>query len=157
MASITSADTKVLFFYLNEDKKHLEVYEKLKNNSKRLTDIISFNISEFSIFKALLLSKNTPVSRDELILTGWSDKIVTTTSLNVAIMNIRNKIVKFSTYFSIKTVQSKGYKLYIESHESFEESIPLVNYEENNYTSINNKDIILILLSLTLIYFIFSL
>ena len=87
--------------------------ELLYNNKK----IKRFSIIQTRILVALLLKKNSVVTKDELIETGWPGKFVVQNSLNVVISSLRKTLKEIEAEIDIETVPKRGF--IINTDESF--------------------------------------
>ncbi|MGF1679689.1 winged helix-turn-helix domain-containing protein [Photobacterium minamisatsumaniensis] len=115
---------------------------------KRLSDqqTIRLSKSECLIVRLLADQPNTAVSRDILLEQCWSGKVVTHSSLTVAIKHIRTAFADIGENNIIITEPKKGYLIRIPTEDNSSEelnhtssSINNVLDEKNNIDSIRSK------------------
>lgn len=79
-------------------------------------------LRDFNLLQCLLTSEDFVATRKELLTAGWPGRIVSETSLNVAIMKLRKRTEKCSDILQIKTISGHGYRLKLAEGLRFVES-----------------------------------
>lgn len=69
------------------------------------------NQNELAIIKCLVEREGEAVSREALLAVGWPGRIVVQNSVNMAIKNIRNILLKVSNEAFIVTLPREGYRI----------------------------------------------
>jgi DNA-binding winged helix-turn-helix (wHTH) protein len=103
---------------------------------------VSLSYSECLILNLLYKESPKTIKRDVLLEKCWPGKIVTNSSLNVAIKNLRNALMTFDAPFKVVTVQKEGYC--IPAFDSLA-SIPTMEESEtkaktSTQSDLNSKD-----------------
>lgn len=70
---------------------------------------VNLSYSECLILNLLYKESPKTIKRDVLLEQCWPGKIVTSSSLNVAIKNLRNALITLDAPFKVVTVQKEGY------------------------------------------------
>lgn len=70
---------------------------------------VNLSYSECLILNLLYKESPKTIKRDVLLEQCWPGKIVTSSSLNVAIKNLRNALITLEAPFKVVTVQKEGY------------------------------------------------
>ncbi|MEF1282252.1 winged helix-turn-helix domain-containing protein, partial [Vibrio fortis] len=70
---------------------------------------VNLSYSECLILNLLYKESPKTIKRDVLLEQCWPGKIVTSSSLNVAIKNLRNALITLDASFKVVTVQKEGY------------------------------------------------
>lgn len=98
---------------LNKDKVNIcdmtLEFENCILKSAKLNREIPLSLSECFILKYLLESSPQTLKREYLLEHCWPGKVVTGSSLNVAIKNIRTALKELDADFKVVTVQKEGY------------------------------------------------
>lgn len=89
------------------------------NNGKKC----SLARRELLITKMLAEAKGNLVTREELLESCWEGKIVTDSSLNVAIRNIRLSLIECGSSMTIYTSRRRGYSMIISRPQKKEEPV----------------------------------
>lgn len=95
-------------------------------------NIGTLNSSELAIITYLIKREGQIVSKDELLIVGWPNRIVVSNSVNMAIRNIRAVFTRVTKKQVILTLPREGYKL-IPGEVSL---IPETEVRENNADSV---------------------
>ncbi|MCG9725703.1 winged helix-turn-helix domain-containing protein [Vibrio brasiliensis] len=108
---------------------------------------------EMMVLERLMSSSEQIVSRRDLLENCWDGKIVTNSSLNVAIRNIRIALIKSKSDLVIITVPKQGYKITNNNEsEVFNSSVTLeLIYNHNGF-----KFLILLILIITINYSLYQ-
>ncbi|OAJ93151.1 winged helix-turn-helix domain-containing protein [Vibrio bivalvicida] len=107
---------------LGEKKLHLsgDVYlieeSRSVKNSRNGSEAV-FSCTEVAIIKELVLARGKALSRRYLLDKCWSGRIVTNTSLSVAINKIRERFKNIGLRDAIITVPRHGYQINLTSEE----------------------------------------
>ena len=83
---------------------------------------LRLNYNEYLILKHLVENDNSIVSKEMLMSVGWSDSVVTESSLHKAVFNLRSTL-NLSETVKIKTIPGKGYML-ICNHCGYDDGYP---------------------------------
>ncbi|PSW08248.1 hypothetical protein C9J01_24060 [Photobacterium rosenbergii] len=123
-----SNDSVCKRLFLNDDVYLVEERRSI-TNSRNGNEAV-FSTSEVSIIKELVLANGKPVSRRYLLDNCWGGRVVTNTSLSVAINKIRERLSSVGLEDTILTVPRFGYQINLTNDEKLE-VVPLFNqYQE---------------------------
>ncbi|WEM45940.1 winged helix-turn-helix domain-containing protein (plasmid) [Photobacterium sp. DA100] len=114
--------------FLNNEVYLIEERRSITNSKNGIEAV--FSSSEVSIIKELVMSGGKPVSRRYLLDTCWGGRVVTNTSLNVAINKIRERLNSVGLEDAIITVPRFGYQINLTDDEKLE-VVPLFNQNQD--------------------------
>ncbi len=72
---------------------------------------IQLTLSEFLVLKELLIHQGQHLSKGHLIRAGWPNSYVCDNALNMVIMSLRKKLLKYRDTIEINTIYRVGYSL----------------------------------------------
>lgn len=109
--------------------------------------VVPLELRDFNLLQNLVNAEGLSSTRQELLESGWPGRIVSETSLNVAIMKLRKGLSDFSDILEIKTVSGSGYRLKLSddvslvlSESEFQERLNLFTEKvENEDVSVIEK------------------
>ncbi|OIN29059.1 transcriptional regulator [Vibrio barjaei] len=84
-----------------------------KLTKKSSDKVVTLSLSECLILKHLMNNGSQTLGRDYLLTHCWPGRVVTNSSLNVAIKNIRNALLEVDSCCKVITVQKEGYCLVV--------------------------------------------
>lgn len=110
--------------FLNDEVYLIEERRSITNS--RSGNEAVFSTSEVSIIKELVMAGGKPVSRRYLLDNCWGGRVVTNTSLSVAINKIRERLTSVGLEDTILTIPRLGYQINLTDDEKME-VVPLFN------------------------------
>ncbi|MGF1735307.1 winged helix-turn-helix domain-containing protein [Photobacterium satsumensis] len=125
MCDLNDSSGKRLF--LNDEVYLIEERRSITNS--RSGNEAVFSTSEVSIIKELVMAGGKPVSRRYLLDNCWGGRVVTNTSLSVAINKIRERLTSVGLKDAILTVPRCGYQINLTDDEKLE-VVPLFNQSQ---------------------------
>ncbi|PCD89302.1 winged helix-turn-helix domain-containing protein [Vibrio mediterranei] len=129
---------------MNYHKRHDLVID-LDNRTLTKTSsdkVITLSPSECLILKHLMNNGSQTLGRDYLLTHCWPGRVVTNSSLNVAIKNIRNALLEVESCCKVITVQKEGYCLVVPEQSDvqvvgFDGSRSTVNADQPKLDAVN--------------------
>ncbi|MGF1703210.1 winged helix-turn-helix domain-containing protein [Photobacterium makurazakiensis] len=116
MSEVNSLKGKRIF--LNDEVYLIEEKRSITNSNSGVEAI--FSCPEVTIIKELVMASGKPLSRQYLLDNCWGGRIVTNTSLSVAINKIRERLNSVGLDDAILTIPRYGYQINLTDDERLE-------------------------------------